>query len=134
MTDIQMIDELDQKIARLQAARDALAEALGDVPAMQSPVRRFNNRPYVANRGPVAKKAPGQRRQMSPEARAKIAEAQKRRWAGVAADKAAVVAKRVAKKESAPAKGGYRPRGKKNQAAEPVAEVAAAVTEYKGEG
>lgn len=108
MTDIQMIDELDQKIAKLQAARDALAEAYGQGPAMSSPVRR--GRPVMMKK--VATKT-GTRRQMSPEARAKIAEAQKRRWAGVAAGKEAVVARKAVAATKRAEKGGYRPRTKK---------------------
>ena len=61
-----LIAELDKQIARLREARNLLAGA-------ESAKRR--------GRPPVKAKATRKKRVLSPEARAKMAAAQKRRWA-----------------------------------------------------
>ncbi|MDE1161194.1 MAG: hypothetical protein PW792_04515 [Acidobacteriaceae bacterium] len=68
-----LLVQIDAEIARLQKARTALASL-----SSSTPVRRGPGRPPKANAGTpnVAKK-----RVMSEEARAKIAAAQKKRWA-----------------------------------------------------
>lgn len=114
----QMIADLDSQISSLQTARQALAEAHGVGSALQAGPRRGVR---------LAKVATGRvRRTMSPEARAKIAAAQKLRWAKVAGNQGDTK-KNVAKRVAAPVKkaGGYRARAKK-ASAQPVAETVAA--------
>ena len=68
---MKIIEEIDAEIVRLQRARALLVEA---------PTKRGPGRP----RGSVASKATAKvqgKRVMSAEGRAKIAEAQKKRWA-----------------------------------------------------
>jgi hypothetical protein len=74
MNTAKMIAALDEELARLRQVRDLLA---GD--ATEEPVKRKRGRPAknaVKSLTPVAKK-----RNLSDEARQRIAEAQKRRWA-----------------------------------------------------
>ena len=68
-----LIEEIDAEIARLKAARSLLATA------PDSEVRRGRPRKTTETSTPVqpAKK----KRNLSPEGRARIAEAVKRRWA-----------------------------------------------------
>jgi len=74
MNTAKMIAALDEELARLRQVRELLA---GDAP--EEPVKRKRGRPAkaaVKTAPPVSKK-----RNLSDEARARIAEAQKRRWA-----------------------------------------------------
>jgi hypothetical protein len=66
---------IDAEIANLQAAKALILKA-------DQPERKRAGRPK-ATAGPPLKR----RRQMSPEGKARIAEAAKRRWAAVAAEK-----------------------------------------------
>jgi hypothetical protein len=61
-----ILAELDGEIARLQQARALLSDA---------PAKRGPGRP------PTSDAAPKKRRNLTPEGRARIAEAVKRRWA-----------------------------------------------------
>jgi len=74
MNTAKMIAALDEELARLRQVRELLA---GDTP--EEPVKRKRGRPAkvaVKTAQPVSKK-----RNLSDESRARIAEAQKRRWA-----------------------------------------------------
>ena len=66
---------IDAEIARLQQAKSLLSQSAG---LTDSPVRRKPGRP--AKSASTAKPA-GKKRNLSPEGRARIAEAVKRRWA-----------------------------------------------------
>ena len=83
----EIITALDAEIARLQHARSVIASA-------GKPKRR--GRP--AKSAPSAISAP-QKRRLSPEARKKIAAAQKKRWAKQRATKPVHVTKVPAKKQ-----------------------------------
>jgi hypothetical protein len=74
MNTAKMIAALDEELARLRQVRDLLAGG-----ATEEPVKRKRGRPAktaVKAVAPAAKK-----RNLSDEARQRIAEAQKRRWA-----------------------------------------------------
>lgn len=74
MNTAKMIAALDEELARLRQVRDLLAGGIPD-----EPVKRKRGRPAktaVKTVAPVVKK-----RNLSDEARQRIAEAQKRRWA-----------------------------------------------------
>jgi len=66
-----LIEQVDTEIAKLQSARTVLLALNG------SPVKGKRGRP----KGSAKEKAPAKKRKLSAEARAKIADAQKRRWA-----------------------------------------------------
>ena len=83
-----IIDAIDSEIARLQQARAVLAQSNGTVSS-------------VTKRSAPGKRRSG-KRTLSPEARKRIAEAQKKRWAAVRKQKAEV-SKTTAKK-TGPAK------------------------------
>jgi hypothetical protein len=68
----EIVSQIDREIARLTKAR----ELLQDVPAKRGPGRPRSDAAIT----PVAKKKT-KRRKMSAEARARIAAAQKARWA-----------------------------------------------------
>nr|WP_128915272.1 hypothetical protein [Granulicella sibirica] len=68
---MNLIEEIDAEILRLQHARALLDE---------SPVKRGPGRPRKSVVSTVKAKVQG-KRLMSPEGRARIAEAQKKRWA-----------------------------------------------------
>jgi len=71
----QILSQIDAEIARLQQARKAL-EGIGASGTVAAPKRR--GRPKgSANTAKPAKRT----RNLSPEARKRIADAQKRRWA-----------------------------------------------------
>ena len=74
MNTAKMIEALDEELARLRQIRNLLA---GDTPA--EPEKRRRGRPAKATTKPVAPEA--KKRNLSDEARQRIAEAQKRRWA-----------------------------------------------------
>ncbi len=95
-----IISEIDAEIARLQQAK----ALLGNTVSVSAVIKRKPGRPPAsAKTQPVAKKT-GKRRTMSPEGRAKIAAAQKARWA-----KTKRAAKKVAKKKvGRPAKSGKK--------------------------
>jgi len=106
----QMIADLDQQIGSLQAARQALAEAHGIGAALPvAPRGNFKTALKQVMGG-------GVKRTMSPDARRRIAEAQKKRWAAVnktkggASRKVATAKKVVAKKVAAAPR---RPKAKK---------------------
>lgn len=69
----EILTQLDAEIARLQQAR-ALLVGIG------APVRR-RGRPKQQPAEPVLSKPAKKKRNLSPEGRARIAEAAKRRWA-----------------------------------------------------
>ncbi len=71
----RILAEIDAHIAKLQQARALLA---GD--AATTTQKRGVGRPRKSATIP-AKTAPAKRRNLSPEARKRIADAQKRRWA-----------------------------------------------------
>lgn len=75
----QILEAIDAEIARLQQARNILATAL------------------TSTSGKATSKTKGTRRQLSPQARKAIADAQKKRWAKVKNQKKAASA---AKKEA----------------------------------
>ncbi len=75
-----VIHEIDAQIARLQAARTAL---IGTT-TPSAPAKKRRGRPPASASVSIAASAPakkGKRRGMSPEGRARIAAAQKARWA-----------------------------------------------------
>ena len=74
MNTAQMIVELDKEMARLKQARDVLAGSSATEP------KRGPGRPRKSAAG-VAKPAKSAKRKLSPEGRAKIAEAQRKRHA-----------------------------------------------------
>ena len=74
MNTAKMIEALDEELARLRQIRDLLA---GDVP--EEPEKRKRGRPAKTAAKPAAPVA--KKRNLSDEARQRIAEAQKRRWA-----------------------------------------------------
>jgi hypothetical protein len=71
-----ILAEIDEEIARLQQAKSLLASA--DVSV--TPVRR-RGRPKKDAASPTLAKPAKKKRNLSPEGRARIAEAVKRRWA-----------------------------------------------------
>jgi hypothetical protein len=79
----QILEAIDAEIARLQQARDILASALSSSPK--------------AGRK-KASAAKGARRELSPQARKAIADAQRKRWAKVKREKKAAS---TSKKEAA---------------------------------
>ena len=81
----QILQALDAEIARLQEARNILASAL---PSSSSGRGRKS-----------APRAKGTRKELSPQARKAIADAQRKRWAKVKREKKAAAA---AKKEASP--------------------------------
>lgn len=68
-----IIDAIDKEIARLREVRKVLAKN-GKIPEIKRGTRG-------AKVSTAAKKSP--KRKLSPEARARIAEAQRKRWAAV---------------------------------------------------
>ena len=74
MNTAKMIAALDEELARLRQVRDLLA---GE--AQEEPVKRKRGRP--AKTAVKAPPPPAKKRNLSDEARMRIAEAQKRRWA-----------------------------------------------------
>jgi hypothetical protein len=79
MVNKDVLAAIDKEIARLQQARDILA---GDEET-ETRGRRVTKQP-VKKRTPAAK---GTKRVLSPEARKRIADAQKKRWAAQKAGK-----------------------------------------------
>ena len=73
---IDILSLIDQEISRLQHARSLLAS----IDQSATPVRRGPGRPKRALAQATTSK-PKKRRKLSPEARAKIVAAVKRRWA-----------------------------------------------------
>ena len=71
-----IIAELDQEIARLQKAKSLLISSTGAV----APTER-RGRPKRSAEATTPNKAAKKKRNLSPEGRARIAEAVKRRWA-----------------------------------------------------
>jgi hypothetical protein len=72
-----IIDQIDAEIARLQQAKTLLAAA-----GISSPVPAVRRgRPKKNNEAPTPSKTAKKKRKLSPEGRARIAEAVKRRWA-----------------------------------------------------
>lgn len=122
----QMIADLDQQISSLQTARDALASAHGVGPALTPGPRGFTAKKVAVVRT---------KRTMSPEAREKIAAAQRLRWARTpsgkkAAPKKVAPKKAQAKKVAAPAKKASAPRRPKaSKASTPAAAVTAPAVE-----
>ncbi len=72
----RILAEIDAQIAKLQQARALLGGTTTPAPAVKKSV----GRPRKIVAAPVTKKAAG-KRALSPEARKRIADAQKRRWA-----------------------------------------------------
>lgn len=72
------VDSLRSRIEKLRAELDAIGSSVA-----KSPVKRGPKKAAAAKAAPApkAKAAKSGKRVMSPEARAKIAEAQRRRWA-----------------------------------------------------
>ncbi len=105
-----ILSEIDAEIARLQQAKVLLGSS---TPGTAVSVKRKPGRPPAAAKAflalPVAKKS-SKRRTMSPEGRAKIAAAQKARWAKSKKAAKSVTKKKVGRpakstaKKSAPAK------------------------------
>jgi hypothetical protein len=105
----EILEAIDQQITQLQKARELLAGAAADAPAIattqsakKSPAKRRGRPKGSTNKKPeaivpAAKKAG--KRTMSAEGKARIAAAQKARWA--AQKKASVPAKPAAKKTAA---------------------------------
>ncbi len=77
----RIIAEIDAQIAKLQQARNLLENSESSAPAADKP-RRGRPRKDAAATPAAPKKAAGKpKRNLSPEARKRIADAQKRRWA-----------------------------------------------------
>jgi len=83
-----VIAEIDAQIARLQTARAALSAT--STPAAAAPVAKRRGRPpasakvnLTAAAAPAKAAKKGKRKGMSPEGRARIAAAQKARWAKI---------------------------------------------------
>ena len=72
----EILAAIDAEISKLKQARALLAGV--------TPVKV----PAAAKKAKVAAKAPGKRRKMSAETRAKMAAAQKKRWAAILTKKA----------------------------------------------
>jgi hypothetical protein len=75
----RILAEIDAQIAKLQQARALLAGSA----TVSSAVKKAVGRPRKSVALPVAAKQPGtgNKRNLSPEARKRIADAQKKRWA-----------------------------------------------------
>ena len=80
MNTAKMIAALDEELARLRQVRDLLAGG-----ASEEPVKRKRGRPAKTAMKTVAP-AVVKKRNLSDEARQRIAEAQKRRWAAQKSD------------------------------------------------
>ena len=83
-----LISQIDKEIARLQQARKLLAGGGGGVPSPFAAKTTANKKRALSDGtggipSPRAKKATRKRRALSAEVRAKIAAAQKARWAKV---------------------------------------------------
>ncbi|NYF81112.1 hypothetical protein [Granulicella arctica] len=78
MNTTEIVDRLDKEIARLRAARAVLASVDTD---LLKRVKKGSGRPANTSKKVVAVKAPAKKRTMSPEGKARIAAAQKARWA-----------------------------------------------------
>ncbi len=74
-----ILSEIDAEIARLQQAKALLGSTTSSVSAVAK--RKPGRPPASASATSQASKTIGKRRMMSPEGRAKIAAAQKARWA-----------------------------------------------------
>ncbi len=78
----RILEEIDAQISKLQQARELLA---GSEPRSAAPAKKSVGRPRkdTAQASAPAKQPAtgGKRRNLSPEARKRIADAQKRRWA-----------------------------------------------------
>jgi hypothetical protein len=73
-----ILAEIDAKIASLQQARAAIV-SLED--GTQAPTKAKRGRPKGSTNAAKALKAPKRKRNLTPEGRARIADAMKRRWA-----------------------------------------------------
>lgn len=76
----RIIAEIDAQIEKLQQARNLIQGSNGDAPAVDKP-RRGRPRKDAAQAAPTTTKKSAGKRSLSPEARKRIADAQKRRWA-----------------------------------------------------
>ena len=78
----RIIAEIDAQIAKLQQARNLLQSSGGEAPATEKPRRGRPRKDAGTATLPAPKKVGGKgKRTLSPEARKRIADAQKRRWA-----------------------------------------------------
>lgn len=96
----EILEAIDQQIRQFQQARSLLAEAPADVPAIPA-TKQYTGKRRGRPKGPVKTKAEvtalvATKRTMSAEGKARIAAAQKARWA--AQKKASQPAKTAAKK------------------------------------
>ena len=82
MPNKDVLAAIDKEIARLQQARDILAG--GDVEVTDRRRATTTTKPAAGKR---AAKSTGRKRVLSPEARKRIADAQKKRWAAQKAGK-----------------------------------------------
>ncbi len=101
MTIPEVLRALDAQIARLQQARQLLSESASTPVPEIEPAKRRGRPPAAAK--PVQTKPTG-KRTMSDEGKARIAAAQKKRWAKSKKAAKAAVTPIAAKKTSAPAK------------------------------
>ena len=78
MNTTNMLAALDEELSRLRQVRDLLTGGTGEA----VPAKRKRGRPAKsASAAPAPAAAPKKKRQLSEEARQRIAGAQKRRWA-----------------------------------------------------
>ncbi len=82
MPNKDVLAAIDKEIARLQQARDILA---GESEAPIERRRKTANKPAAETKRTA--KSTGRKRVLSPEARKRIADAQKKRWAAQKAEK-----------------------------------------------
>lgn len=76
----RIIAEIDAQIEKLQQARNLIQGSTGDAPTADKPRRGRPRKDASQTAAPAVKKSAG-KRSLSPEARKRIADAQKRRWA-----------------------------------------------------
>lgn len=110
----RVLSEIDLEISRLQQAKQLLSENAGGSPVLKrKPGRPPAGTAKTATRSTTAAASP-QKRTMSDEGRARIAAAQKARWAKTkkAAKTAAATAKTKSAGKKASAKKPGRPAGK----------------------
>ena len=76
-----ILSEIDAEIAKLQSVRATLTGLSGSIPGVPSVSSGRRGRPKGSRNTPKAVGAAKTKRVLSPEARKRIADAQKRRWA-----------------------------------------------------
>ena len=93
------MNKVESIIAELERQRESILRAIEALSGASSPVKRRGRPPGSGAAKKSGRKRRGGKRNMSPEGRARIAEAARRRWAQLRAERAAA-AKKVSRKKT----------------------------------